>query len=401
MNKQKIRTLKLTAPQFDFFTNEAKFKAFISGIGAGKTAIGWIQAVKEATQQAGSRGLIVAPTYTLIKDVIWWEMDNWVPREIIADFSENKKILKFKNSSEILFRSADNPRHIERLRGLSIAWFWIDECTLLPKLVWDILIGRLRQPGYDYKAWITGTPKGFNWVYEIFVEDPIEDSFILYNIPTESNVFLSKDYINSLKQQYKGQFALQELEGRFVKFEGLVYPGFDPRKHVVDELPNNFDRILYGVDWGFRNPACILALGIAGDTIYVLQEFYSPKTTDDELIEIAKQMQQRWGVGRFYCDPSEPASIEKFRRAGINAVKANNEIVPGIRAVTSFIESDRLFVQRTCQNLINEFQMYRYDDNDKETPLKINDHAMDALRYAVMSIQTRSGGYISLGVSRF
>jgi len=382
----KQQTLKLTGPQYDFFTNEAKFKAFISGIGAGKTAIGWILSLREATQQHGSRGLIVAPTYTLIKDVIWWEMDRWVPREFIKEFSENKKYLKLVNGSEILFRSADNPRHIERLRGLSIAWFWIDECTLLPKLVWDVLIGRLRQPGYDYKAWITGTPKGFNWVYEIFVEDPIEDSFILYNIPTESNIYLSKDYINSLRQQYKGQFALQELEGRFVKFEGLVYPSFDVKKHVVDKIPRSFDLVLYGVDWGFRNPACILALGLVNDEVYVLQEFYSPKTTDDELIEVAKQMQQRWGVGRFYCDPTEPAAIEKFRRAGLNAVKANNEIVPGIRAVTSLIESDKLFINRSCQNLINEFQMYRYDDNDKEVPLKVNDHAMDALRYAVISL---------------
>jgi len=266
--------------------------------------------------------------------------------------------------------------------------------------VWDILIGRLRQPGYEYRAWITGTPKGFNWVYEIFVEDPIPDSFILYNIPTRSNIFLSRDYIQSLEQQYMGQFALQELEGKFVKFEGLVYPGFEIGKHVTDSVPSKFDRILYGVDWGFRNPACILAMGLKDDVVYVLQEFYSPKTTDDELIEIAKQMQHKWGVGTFHCDPSEPASIEKFRRGGLDAVKANNEITPGIKAVTALIESDRLLVHRSCQNLINEFQMYRYDDNDKETPLKINDHAMDALRYAVMALHS-ARGYISVGYTHF
>ena len=378
---------KLTGPQWEFFNSPAKFKAFISGIGAGKTAIGWMCSLTEAFTQEGSLGLIVAPTYPLIRDVIWREMDNWIPKEAIEKFSESKKLLEFTNGSEILFRSADNPRHIERLRGLSIAWFWIDECTLLPKLVWDILIGRLRQPGYNYKAWITGTPKGFNWVYEIFIQNPIEDSFILHDIPTESNIFLPEEYIRSLRQQYKGQFALQELEGKFVKFEGLVYPEFDISRHVVDTLPSKFDRILYGVDWGFRNPACVLALGVKGDQVYILQEYYAPKTTDDELIEIAKQMQQRWGAGQFFCDPSEPASIEKFRRAGLDAVKANNEITPGIKAVTSLIESGRLRVHRSCQNVINEFQMYRYDDNDKEIPLKINDHAMDALRYAVMGME--------------
>jgi|Deesub1362A_J573_1020465.scaffolds.fasta_scaffold01443_18 PBSX family phage terminase large subunit len=380
------RTVELTGPQHDFFCDTAKFKAFISGIGAGKTVIGWLQAIREASEQPGSRGLIVAPTYTLIKDVIWWEMDRWLPQEVVREFSENKKVLKFTNGSEILFRSADNPRHIERLRGLSIAWFWIDECSLLPKLVWDILIGRLRQPEYEYKAWITGTPKGFNWIYDLFVENPTPDSFILYNVPTSSNIFLPKKYIKSLEQQYKGQFALQELGGKFVKFEGLVYPGFSVPKHVVDLLPTVFERIIYGVDWGFRNPACILALGIKGDEVFIIQEYYAPKTTDDELIEVAKQMQQKWGVGKFFCDPSEPASIEKFKRVGIAAEKANNDVMAGIKAVTTHVESDKLLIHSRCQNTINEFQMYRYDDNDKETPIKINDHAMDALRYATMGL---------------
>lgn len=209
----------------------------------------------------------------------------------------------------------------------------------------------------------------------------------LPNILSRSNIYLSEDYFRSLEEQYKGQFAAQELHGQFVRFEGLVYPGFRPDK-IVRDIPEHYDNVIFCVDWGFRNPSVILAICVKDEVVYVLDEFYQTRVTDDELIGIAEQMQQKWGVGAFFCDPSEPASIEKFKRAGIDARKANNDVNSGIRTVTAKIETNRLFVHERCQNLINEMNMYCYADNGKDTPLKIHDHAMDALRYAIMGIGT-------------
>ena len=50
-----------------------------------------------------------------------------------------------------------------------------------------------------------------------------------------------------------------------------------------------------------------------------------------------------------------------------------------------------LMVNRRCVNLIAEFEMYSYDDensekNEQENPIKKNDHALDALRYLVSSL---------------
>lgn len=382
---QKIVDWQLTEPQWRFFNSDAKYRAFLSGVGAGKTAAGLMMAINEAIRQPGSVGVVIAPTYPLIRDVLYAELDRWLPQELIKDFSRHENILTLNSGSIIRFRSAENDRQIERLRGPSIAWFYLDECTLMPKMVWDIMIGRTRQIGYECKAWITGTPKGFNWVYDIFVKTPTPDSFILSNIPSRSNTYLSEDYFRSLEEQYRGQFAAQELHGEFVRFEGLVYPGFTPDK-IVRDIPEHYDKVVYGVDWGFRNPSCILAIGVKDEVVYVLEEFYRTRVTDDELIGIAEQMQKKWGVGAFYCDPSEPGSIEKFQRAGINAQKANNNVNAGIRAVTAKIETNRLCVHESCQNTINEFGMYQYADNGKDTPLKIHDHALDALRYSVMEI---------------
>ncbi len=137
------------------------------------------------------------------------------------------------------------------------------------------------------------------------------------------------------------------------------------------------------------HPSVILAIGVKEEKVYVLGEFYQVRVTDDELVDIANQMQKKWGVGAFYCDPSEPASIEKFKRAGIDARKANNDMNAGIRAVTAKIETNRFFVHERCQNTMNELGMYSYSEEgrNKDAPLKIHDHAMDALRYAIMGLE--------------
>jgi len=155
-------------------------------------------------------------------------------------------------------------------------------------------------------------------------------------------------------------------------------------------VPEHYDNVIYGCDWGFKNPSCILAIGIKDEADYVLQEFYQSRVTDDELIGIAEEMQQKWGIGPFYCDPSEPASIEKFHRAGIRAERANNDVNAGIRAVASRISTGKLFIHERCQNLINELNMYQYADDEKDRPVKLHDHAMDALRYALIESKSES-----------
>lgn len=376
---------KLTNPQYAFFTNPAKYRAFISGIGAGKTAIGIMAALNESIEQPGSVGIIVAPTYPLIRDVLYPELDKWLPRELVKEFSKHEHLLRLENGSVIRFRSAENDRQIERLRGTSIAFFWLDEASLMSRSVWDIMIGRLRQSGYNCKAWVTGTPKGFNWLYELFSASPLADSFVLTGVPTQSNVYLPDTYFNSLELQYSGAFKRQELFGEFVRFEGLVYD-YSPSLITKEQAPKHPDMVAYGVDWGYKNPSCILGIAVKDGIYHVVEEFYKTKVVDYELTAEAKDMQDRHGVGVFYCDPSSPQSIEIFKREGINAVRAINDVNVGVRTVASLIAADKLVIHERCHNLINELQTYSYADGDRDMPIKLNDHACDALRYCIVGL---------------
>ncbi len=383
---------ELSEPQFAFFNSNAKYKAFLSAIGAGKTAAGWMLAVHHALSEPGSRGLVVAPSFPLIDDVIIVEMDSWLPKSVVEKDNRFKHNLQLKNGSSIMFRSADNIRHIQRLRGLSISWFWIDECTLTPRVLWDVLSGRLRQIGFSHRAWVTGTPKPHSWPVTLFVDPAtkLENSFALTDVPIESNPHLPPDYIQSLRSQYSGRFAAQELDGKIVEFEGLVYPDFS-HHHILspesDLLKPPFARMIYGIDWGFRSPCCLLAVAFKDEQPIVIQEFYRTHVVDDKLIEITKSWIQQFGPGIIYCDPSQPDSIAKFRLAGLDARAAKNPVVPGIKTVTSYLISPKapLRISPFCQNLISEFYSYSYSESS-DVPIKTNDHCLDSLRYVLHSL---------------
>jgi phage terminase large subunit len=240
---------------------------------------------------------------------------------------------------------------------------------------------------------VTTTPKGKNWIHDTFIAGDPDDVTATTHIPTQANPFTPDTYTQEIVEEYDGRFYEQEVRGEFVGFEGLVHPWFSSDEHVITQDPDEYDRMLYGVDWGFSNPSVALAIALRGDQPVVLDEVYESRLTDDDLAREIEDMQDRYGSGVVFCDPAEPGSIETFRRAGLQAVEADNEVTPGIKTVTEY--GDRLRVHRRCQNLINEFGMYQYrDGGDSDRVRKQNDHAMDALRYALHTSDV-SGGIVT------
>jgi phage terminase large subunit len=84
-----------------------------------------------------------------------------------------------------------------------------------------------------------------------------------------------------------------------------------------------------------------------------------------------------------YCDSADANRIEELFEAGYNVYKSNKDIDYGIQCVKSY----NIFVSSDSANILKEIAMYKYmtdkNGNAVEKPLKFNDHAMDAMRYAV------------------
>lgn len=380
-----------TMPQKAFTESDKKFRGYVGGVGCGKTAAGWHNALKPVFEQPGSLGVIVAPTYSSIRDVILRERGTWIPDELISSYNKTDKEMKFINGSSVLFRSANDNRQIESMRGLSICWAWIDEATLLPKLVLDILTARLRQPGMDYKLWMTCTPRK-GWLYDMIQEGLSDEWFMLDNIESSSNVFLPEGYTESLKSLYTGQFYDQEVLGQWVDFEGLVWK----IKMLEGLLPEKMVNTWYGIDIGWEHPSCIIVIKELAGIFYVVDEYYQSHTHDDDIVRELKRLWGVWGAGRSYVDPSVPRTINKLNKAKLHANAANNRVMDGLRVVRALFDTGKLKVHPRCVNLKKEIEGYVWKTGDKEEPEKINDDACDALRYGIMaatgkSMKTKSG----------
>lgn len=377
--------IELHPAQYKFVTSQERFTAFIGGIGSGKTFAGAVKGLLHA--KPGTLGLVVAPTYPMLRDATARTYQQLAGNAMQLRLSDMRAIIRVPGgTAEILFRSATEP---DRFRGINAHWAHIDEAALCPEATWDIVIGRLRADGQAGPCWITTTPKGkANWVYKRL---PL---LTVFKASTEDNPYLSPEYIASLKEAYTGPFAKQELEGEFVSYEGLVYEMFSRDIHVK-ERSAEWREVVAGVDFGYTNPTAVLVIGFdSDDRAHVLEEFYRRQVTLDELVRVLQDLKERHKIKCFYCDPSEPGIIATLRRSGIPATDAKtSSVLDGIRHIQARLNvagdgKPRLTVSPSCVYTIAEFETYMWREG-KDEPLKVNDHAMDALRYALAASRYR------------
>ena len=367
------KRIKLYGKQHDFFTCPDKVAAFIGGIRSGKTYSGCLWILSQ-TSRPGTLGLVVAPTYPMLRDVTWRTM-----LEIGGDiFTVNKSEMSLgvPGGGEMLFRSADTP---DRIRGITANVALIDEAGYCPADTYDIVKGRLS--GLPGLLRIVTTPKGRNWLYEK------QSEMTIFRAATHDNPYLPHDYIDGLKHSYTGNFARQELYGEFVAFEGLVYPMFSRDIHVrrfIDDWQPT--RWVMCQDEGYTNPAVILLVGIDNDgRWHVKREWYMRGKLQSEVVKTAREWQLDYNIDLDAVDEAGAGLIADLIDNGVPAQGAKGRVLDGIQSIQNrmMVQEDgfpRLTIDPECINLINEFESYAWKP-EKDEPIKENDHALDALRY--------------------
>lgn len=292
-----------TRPQRAFFRSAARFRAFVGGIGSGKTFAGALEVLR---QPGNTIGMVVAPTYTMLRDAAFRTLTT-IAEPLTLELNKSDMRLVLLNGTEILFRSADNP---DRLRGPNLGWFWMDEGAYCPPETWDILIGRLRlDPG---RAWVTTTPRGKNWLYEVFGPEHGRPDQALFRAATRENPHLPAHFVAGLERSYTRQQALQELEGEFVDVAGAVFRGgWIDAARMPETLPEqilpSMVRVVIGVDpAGTHRPTSdetgivVCGLDRKGDA-YVLADS-SGRYAPNEWAATVRTLADRWKADRIVVE---------------------------------------------------------------------------------------------------
>lgn len=236
--------------QVEFWQDHARVRGFVGGVGSGKTFAGVAEIFKQPRESAG---VVVAPTYRLLKSVTQKTFFEVCPRPLIRSHNKTDGLTVLWNGLEIYWRSAENP---DNLRGLNLGWCFFDEAAYCSEESWRVALGRLRRnPG---RAWIATTPRGQdNWVYHWFVERAADNGYSIHTGRTMENPFNLPSYYSDLKTQLEGAplYAAQELEGAFVDLAGskrfpsaLVESAYNRRDPIrADIAPVELDGDVYAL----------------------------------------------------------------------------------------------------------------------------------------------------------
>lgn len=276
-------------------------------------------------------------------------------------------------------------------RGFTAYGAYINEATLGVEPIFQEIQQRCSKAG-SHIIVDTNPDNPQHWLKRDYIDnDDPKAKTIKFHFTIDDNTFLAPDYVEEIKASTpSGMFYDRAILGLWVSGEGAVYPDFDERKMVVDEVPEII-RYVAGVDWGYKHYGSIVVWGESRDHRWYLLDERSKRLREiDYWTQVAHEFQDKYGGKSmpFYCDTARTEHVEHFMHHDINAKYGWKKVVPGIEDVSKLMKEGRFFVKKgATERFLEEIYNYRWDDkrSDRDAVVKENDDCMDACRYALAS----------------
>lgn len=312
-----------------------------------------------------------------------------------------KRQLKYKDKT-ISTLGAKDEGALGTFQGKTFSLVYCDEMTLYPESIIDMIDTRLSKPysmGFGSMNPAQPTHKIKKWIDKAEAGD---SNYYALHFTLDDNPFVDEDYKERTRSSLSGLFYKRHYLGIWCLAEGAIYDFFDHSVHIVDRPPAAADYWIAGIDYGTSNPFCCLLIGVStghytqtGKRVWVEKEYYwdprkqSRQKTNSEFAADVQEFLEPYGVKAIYLDPSAEAFQLELKRKGMHVVHANNDVENGLQTTVSEMLKGNLYVCAECKNTIREIEGYVWDPKASakgiDAPLKQNDHACDALRYAVAS----------------
>lgn len=430
-------------PQTAFLRSTADECLYGGAAGGGKSFALLLEGLR-GVENPGYRGLLLRRTFPELRKSLMDQAHKVLGG--LATYNVESRTWTFPSGGQLMFGSLRNDREVHRYQSAEFAYIGFDELTSFTQYQYEYMLSRNRNvAGLRNRVRAATNPGGVghNWVKARFVDKcpPYEKRWFVRDgasgdvvVPERTRNARSRNFIPArvtdnptLMEADPAYIARLEalpererrmlLEGRWdVSFEGLVYDNFDTTTHVVDaiELPSDWVRIR-SVDFGYNNPLVVQWWALSGDDELVLyRELYATRQLVSQIGPLVRDLSAGERIVATVADhdAENRAELEKH---GIHTVPARKTIVDGIQACRRRLEPDRergrpqIYIFRDCTlrrdpHLVaagrpastqEEFASYQYafgasglsGTGADEIPLDMDNHGMDAMRYAVMFVE--------------
>ena len=278
------------------------------------------------------------------------------------------------------------------IQGVTLAGVLLDEVALMPRSFVEQACARCSVEGS--RIWFSCNPAGpEHWFYKEWICRPEEKRALYLHFTMEDNPSLSPRTRKKYERMFRGVFYQRYVLGQWVAAEGLIYDGFDPAS-MPEPPEGGFDRWRISCDYGTLNPASFGLWGRKDGVWYRVGEYYydaraeGKQKTDREYVEDLKRLAAGRTVEAVIVDPSAASFIEALRREGWTVRRADNRVLEGIRRTARALQEGEIVICRGCDAAAREFSMYCWDlKSGQDKVIKEHDHAMDEIRYFVMSLE--------------
>lgn len=317
-------------------------------------------------------------------------------REIYTDAivgTINQRNIAIICGVQVYCLGAEKISQVSKIQGSSIKYCYGDEIAKWNQEVFEMLKSRLDKSYSCFDGACNPEYPG-HWLKCFIDEEDIDIYVQKYKI--FDNPFLPADFVKNLCKEYEGTvYYGRYIIGEWTLAEGLIYPMY--KEALIDTVPAGINASEYtlSIDYGTQNAFAAILYAKCNDVWYAIDEYYHSgrdsgvQKTDEEYAQDLDNWLSSYGFQNpleTIIDPSASSFITLLKKRGqrYKVRRANNDVKDGIRETGTALKTGKLKICECCKFTIREIQGYIWDDKAADdTPVKVNDHAMDSMRYMV------------------
>ena len=276
------------------------------------------------------------------------------------------------------------------IQGVTLAGVLLDEAALMPRSFVEQACARCSVAGS--RLWFNCNPEGpEHWFYKEWIQKAEARNALYLHFTMEDNPGLRPEIRERYSRMFSGAFYRRFVLGEWAAAEGRVYDFFD--ETYLEDPPDGLSRWCISCDYGTVNPASFGLWGWKDGVWYRVKEFYydsrdkQPQKPDGEYAQDLRALAGGRDIRLVVVDPSAASFIEVLRRDGLRVVRAENNVLSGIRTTAELLREKKLVICRGCDDALREFQLYCWaEGGGQDRVRKEHDHAMDEIRYFAATV---------------